>query len=110
MGAYGPSRRKPVRRATTSRGLAATSRPERVDQDVGAGEERAQHGEAARRLEVQRDGAFAPREGVVGRGCRVPDGLRPVDAEDGGAVVGKEEAGEGAWPALGLMSAGGRTV
>jgi hypothetical protein len=60
-----------------------------------------EEGEGGGGLEVQRDGGFAAGEEVGcgwgwGGGSGVGGGGGAVDAEDGGAVVGEEEACEGA--------------
>lgn len=79
--------------------------PEGVDQDVEVGQQRVQQRDALRGLEVDGDGGLAAREQVVGGGgavggggggAVVGGGVGAVDADDSGAVVGEEEAGEGA--------------
>ena len=70
---------------------------ERVDEDIGGGDQGEQDGEGGGRFEVEGDGAFVRCEEVGGGG-----GGGTVDAQDGGAVGGEEEAAE--WTCRGRES------
>lgn len=61
-----------------------------IDQDVRGREEAEENVARLFIAQVEGDGVFAARE-LVGADC-----LGTVNAEDGGAVVGEKETGEGA--------------
>ena len=66
------------------------ARAEGVDEDVGVGEEGEEEGDGAGGFEVEGEGGFVRSEEVVRRGAG-----GAVDAQDGGAEVGEQEAAEG---------------
>jgi hypothetical protein len=71
--------------------LFQDSGAERVNQDVGTAGEGEGEGDARGRFEIDAETAFAASEEVNTALAGVP-----VDTEDGGTVVGKQLAGEGA--------------
>lgn len=70
------------------------ARAEGLDEDVRVGEDVEEDLAGGGVLQVEGDGGLAAREEVRGRADH-GGGWGAVDAEDGGAVVGEEEAGEG---------------
>jgi hypothetical protein len=88
--------------------LLEDTRPERIDDDIRVLDEGLDEVDARALLEVDGDGGFVAGEGVARRGGELVPvrgaGDGAVDAQDGGAVVGEQEAGEGTCVGVSIWS------